>query len=108
MSEAIASGRIVCPSNSGHSFNGNETLTITVADRSLMDGPSFTLGEEIVKLSAGQSFPISFKVTYDESRVGRGHGGRSISVAITDENNKVLFWSPIRTDAAEGIDLTVE
>ena len=108
MAQGNAHGQVTCPTNPGHVFNGNETLTVEVINASLMDAPSVTLGEQNIQLSAGQSFPITFNFSFDESRAGPGFGGRNVTASIKDSNNKLLYTCMVRTDVADNVDVVVE
>ena len=108
MAQAKAHGQVTCPTNPGHVFNGNETLTVEVIDASRMDVPASTIGEQNIQLSAGQSFPVSFAFSFDESRAGRGYGGRNITASIKDNNDKLLYTCMVRTDVSDNVDVVVE
>ena len=82
------SGKITVK-GSGKPFSPDTKTTVRVIDCSICDGPSITLGQQI--LTNLTKFPINFEVEYDESRILKIPGGQ-YALSITIETGERLEY----------------
>lgn len=103
----IVRGKVTSSMNSSDVFRGNEILETSVVDASIMDVSSTLLGRQRIQLQPGQKFPVRFEFYYDQSRTGRGHGGRTMQARITNTNGQLLYINDTHTEFQSEVKIDV-
>ncbi|CAF1005853.1 unnamed protein product [Rotaria sordida] len=84
----------------GDTFNGNETITISIQDTSRACAPAITLGQQQITLKKGEKFPISFDIQYQKEEASKvPDHGLTLSARIEDDKGKLLHVNDTRTSA---------